>query len=199
MTDFELKDFCDEIHKHDEPVVIIPELFFETAEVEEALSIVKEFGGKKFIRLPEKEIVFFEWLKDAEKEVWLDLWDDDDLAPYIVSINLFPELIYKQNRGFPICDLVSCDNYFFAIEFMQDEESNIVLEAARTRLLNHEPLTYAQKLALEISIWPIDIWHFAYKYRISVSEAKKAVQELVDDFALVHLTSAEHIAKTLQL
>ncbi|MEI6088879.1 MAG: hypothetical protein WCR42_00350 [bacterium] len=197
MTDLEIKDFCDEIYKHDEPVVVIPEFFYENAEFEQALSVVEEFSGRKFIRLPEKDIEFFEWLKTADEEVWKDLWEGDELPPYIVSINLLPELIYKQNRGFPICDLVSCDNYYFAVEFMQDEESNIVLEAARTRLLNHEPLTYAQKLALEISIWPIDIWRFAYKYRISVSEAKNAVQELVDDFALVHLKSAEHIAKAL--
>ncbi len=199
MTDIELKDFCDEIKKHDEPVVLVPEFFFENAEFEQARILVDEFGGRKFIRLPEKDIAFFDWLKTADETVWNDLWESDDLPPYIVSITLLPELIYKQNRGFPICDLVSCDNYFFAMDFMKDEESNIVLEAAQSRLLNHETLTYAQKLALEISIWPIDIWHFAYKYRISVSEAKKAVQELVDDFALVHLKSAEHLALALNI
>lgn len=199
MNKTDLIEFCEEIRKHPNEVIILPEYFFENAGDEETKILIDEFGGKRFMRLPEKEIAFFEWLKINDLAVWNDLWIEDDLPEYIVSINLLPELIYSSERGFPICDLVKCDNYFFSYEFMQDEESKIVLEAARSRLLAKQPLTLAQKLALEISISPIDIWHFAFKYKVSIEDAKKAVQELVDDFALVHLKDSENLALALSL
>jgi len=54
-------------------------------------------------------------------------------------------------------------------------------------------------LALEISVSPIDIWHFAYKHKVPLRDAKAAVAQLVDDHALVHITDAEHLARFINV
>jgi hypothetical protein len=54
-------------------------------------------------------------------------------------------------------------------------------------------------LALEISMGAIDIWHFAYKHKIDLTQAKKAVSDMVDDGVLVHLTESEHLIPFLHL
>lgn len=198
MTDSEIKSWCNE--KQNAPQVIeIPEMMFEELDSRQAEMVISELGGKKMIKLPEREIIFFEHLKQEEPAVWRDLWEDELFEPYLVSINMLPYLIAENENGFPICDLENNPNYFFALEFMQDEESRIVLDAAKNRLLDKQEVSLPHKLALEISQAPIDIWHFAYKYGVSVDKAKQAVQELVDDFALVHLKDADHIAKAKEM
>jgi len=153
--------------------------------------IVKQFGGKRMIKLPLTEVNFFEWLKINDTNVWNDIWEDcssDEL--YTVSIIFLP---YILDKGFLICDLMKNDNYYFHIDNMVDAESKIIIDAARNRLKNNQKLTIAQLFVLEISIAPIDIWHFAYKYKINLNEVKKAVSELVEDDALVHLKEAEYL------
>jgi len=177
----------------------IPEDILLILEVEHIKAILKEFSGHQMIKLPRKEILFFEWLKENDIKIWNDLWNS--VAPnekYLVSINLLPLLLDQEGRGFPICDLLENDNYYFTEKQMVDEESKIIIETARELFRQNKQLTIAQLLALEISFAPIDIWHFSYKYKINLEEAKKAVEILVSDNALVHLKSAEHLAHFIE-
>jgi len=197
MKEVSLEEWCAYQLKQD-TIIEIPEEMFKLLDNDQVNYIVDILGGKKLITLPKAEIEFFEWLKVNDPNVWNDIWVDEIYDPYIVSINMLPDLVGIDNdRGFPICDLVNCDNYYFSLDFMQDEESKIVIDSAQERLLDKEKLTTAQKLALEIYLAPIDIWHFAYKYRISLDEAKAAVIELVEDDALVHLKEYEFLHMAL--
>ncbi len=198
MDDKIIQEWCMEQFSTPE-LIEIPEEFFKTLTKEQAEQIVLTLGGRKLIKLPQREIDFFEWVKVNDNDVWEDLWNDGLYEPYIVSINILPYLIDEHENGFPICDLENVTNYFFSLSFMQDEESNVIIEAARNRLLDKQELSTAHRLALEVSLAPIDIWHFAYKYKITLDEAKSAVKELVDDYALVHLKDAEHIAMAMQI
>jgi hypothetical protein len=110
-----------------------------------------------------------------------------------VGMSFLPVLINKM-RGYPICDLLDNDNYYFTSAHIVDKESEILLESARTRFMNNEDLTTAQLLILQISVSPTDIWHFAYNFNIDINEAKKAVEDLVQDNALVHLKEVEYLA-----
>jgi len=155
--------------------------------------ILNEFSGKCMLRLPEEEIIFFEWLKENDFAVWNDIWNDEISETYLVSIDLLPVIMNLDGRGFPICDLQTVDNYYFSINNMVDKESKILIEASQELFKNNKSLTPAQMLALEISLEPIDIWHFAYKHKIKLEVAKEAVNLLVADNALVHLKEAEYI------
>lgn len=193
MTDKELIEYCEQGIKTDNYISFEDEVFQEITE-EQAALVASIFSKDTFMLLPDYEIKFFEWLKAADFEVWNDLWNDEAIPPYLVGAYFLPKLIKKDGRGFPICDLTEIDNYYFTMAQMPDEESKVVVETAKTRFMNKEKLTAAHLLALEISMDPIDIWHFAYKHNISLKIAKNAVAELVDDKVLVHLTKAEHLA-----
>ena len=157
--------------------------------------IVNKFASKLMIKLPIAEINFFEWLKTNDLDVWNDMWDDSifENELYIVSITFLPHILDDSGRGFPICDLRNNDNYYFHINNMVDEESKIIIDSAKELFKRMQKITVAQLLAIEISIAPIDVWHFAYKHKIKLDDAKKAVQELVEDEALVHITQAEYL------
>lgn len=195
MTSSEIISICYDSIKKNQYIHIPDELLF-SLENEHIDAIINEFSGHQMIKLPTPEIDFFEWLKTIDLDVWNDLWLDEEspFEKYLISIDLLPLLLSKDGRGFPICDLINNDNYYFTEHQMVDEESKIVIETARELFRQNKNLTIAQLLALEISINPIDIWHFAYKHKIELNDAKKAVEVLVADNALVHLTKAEHIA-----
>lgn len=198
MDEIQLKEWC--LQQMDtEEIIKVPEEIFASITHEQAEQVAITLSGKKMVYLPQKEIVFFEWLKEKDPAVWEDLWGDDLYPPYVVSASLLPYLIEEDSNGFPICDLEKNTNYFFSLKFMQDEEAQVIIEAARNRLLAKMPLELSHRLALEVSLAPIDIWHFAYKYDIEIEDAKKAVDELVDDYALVHLKDAEHISLAMQI
>lgn len=166
---------------------------FHSLNLEQAKFLADKYGSTHLIRLPQREIKFFEWLYENDLNIWKDLWDNSEEQPYIVGFSFLPLLLDKM-RGYPICDLLDNDNYYFTSSHIVDKESEILLESVKTRFLNNEELTTAQLLILQISISPTDIWHFAYNYHIDLNEAKKAVDELVQDNALVHLKEAEHLA-----
>ena len=144
------------------------------------------------MKLPQEEIVFFEWLKDKDKKVWDDLWKSEE-EEYIIALNFLPYLI-EHSRGFPICDLLENDNYYFLPKHMVDKESEIMIDSVQKRYRERKTLTVEQTLVLEISVTPIDIWHFCYRYNIEIDRAKQAVSNLVDDGILVHLKETEHLA-----
>jgi hypothetical protein len=95
--------------------------------------------------------------------------------------------------------LQSTDNYYFCPEHLVDEESKIIVDVAQKLLLKNKKLTIPQLLALEISINPIDIWHFAYRHKKTLTQAKDAVDELVEDGALIHLREFEHLVPFIRL
>lgn len=163
-----------------------------------ATAIASEFGHSHTVLLPEKELRFFEHLRAADEAVWRDLWADSGETLYRVGAAYMP-LLVEPRRGFPICDLVNCDNYYFTKEHLIGEESMVMLETARNLFHARKQLSLAQWLVLEISTDPLDIWRFAYLFNISVQDAKNVVARLVEDNAIIHLTESEHLAPFVRL
>lgn len=199
MSNFDINEIIEEIKENNEQngrsaYVQLPEEFFQHGTEEQAEKLAQIFKSNTLIKLPQKEVKFFEWLKINDNKVWKDLWgEDDDEVVYLVGISFIKRLLYRQGRGYPICDLLNCDNYYFTEHHIQDEESKVHVEAATERFRNKKDLSIEQLLALEISIGSIDIWHFAYKHSIELDRAKEAVDILVKDDALVHLKDSEHL------
>lgn len=174
----------------------LEEQIFEKLSVEDAKYIDEATSKKLLFKLPEKEIKFFEWLKENDPLVWNDLWKNDDISelPYLVSTIFLPVIIENADRGFPICDLRTVDNYFFSIDHMVDEESKVFFDVAKAKLKDRARMTTTELLSLEISLGDIDVWHFAYKFSLPINQCKEAVHQLSRDNALVHLKEAEYIA-----
>ncbi len=174
-------------------VFYVPEDIYSALTPEIAQELSEKYGKDHMVNLPQREIFFFEWLKNEDYDVWADLWDNQMDEPYLVGMSFLPALVDK-SAGFLICDLVANDNYYFTPAHIVEKESSFLLDSIKTRFLNKQSLTPAQLLLLQISYGPLDIWHFAYKSKISLSNAKNAVQILVDDNVLVHLKDAEHLS-----
>lgn len=169
---------------------------FSKFSIENAQYIDENTGNRFLFKLPNSEIQFFDWLKEVDPLVWNDLWKSDDLneSPYFVSTVFLSWIIENKDRGFPICDLRTVDNYYFSIDHMVDEESKVFMDVSKAKLENRTRMTTTELLSLEISLAPIDIWHFAYKFKLDLNQCKEAVHSLSKDNALVHLREAEHIA-----
>ena len=156
-------------------------------------TLLEEFGARTLLRLPPRERAFMEWLRSEDPEVYADLWSDDDLH---VSMYFLPAL-KNHERGYVICELETCDNYFFVnLHIKQEAKASLpgILERARKGM----QLSTGEVLLFEILKDPIDIWHFCYKYGVPVAKAKATVAELVRHDWLVHLTSREDLAKYIE-
>jgi len=176
--------------------IIFSEEQFRLMDPEQVAELQHTFGEHYLMRLPEHEIKFFEWLKIADENVWKDLWAEANDPPYFVSLAFLNGFTGPNSGGaFTICELRSVDNYYFAPSLFFEKESADYLSAVKERFINRQSLSPAQALALEASIAPIDIWHFAYKYGFDVRLAKNAVRELVDDRILLHVTNADHLTQ----
>lgn len=171
---------------------------YKCIDADAAGAIAREFGNSATVLIPEKELRFFEHLRSADEAVWHDLWADSGETVYRVGAAYMPLLI-EPRRGFPICDLVSCDNYYFTKEHLIGEESMVMLETARNQFHARKPLSLAQWLVLEVSTDPIDIWRFAYLFNISVQVGKNVVSRLVEDNAIIHLTDSGHLAPFVRI
>lgn len=178
-------------------LINIPQEIFSQISPEIAIELVRRYSQDTLLYLPESEVQFFEWLKENDYPVWEDLWGGVSEDPYVVSISFLPLLI-KKYGGFPICDLINNDNYYFTKEMIIKKTTHLLLETLKEKYLNREKLTVAQALLLEISVSPIDIWHFAYYHKIPIQEAKMAVEELKEDNLIIHLKTAEELAKFVQ-
>jgi hypothetical protein len=197
MTKSDIYKWCKE-QVEEIGFIDFPDELFEEITAELAEFISRKFASTTMMMLPNKEIRFFEWLKIHDIDIWNDLWDNPNEEPYKVGLSFLPLLTNKYGRGFPICDLVNNDNYYFCMALMPDKESTIMLESSKERFREKKDLTVAQLLTLEISTGPIDIWHFAYRHRINLQEAKDAVLQLVDDNVLVHFKEAEYLANFIE-
>lgn len=193
MKDKEILDFCVR-SLNEKDYIHLPEQIFENCDKSQAEKVADEFGANALMRLPEKDIRFFEWLKENDRKIWEDLWGEDEENLYLVGASFMPLFVEGDGRGFPICDLLENDNFYFTIDCMVDEESKVTIETARNRFLAKKPVSCAQLLALEISTAPIDVWRFSYKHDIDLDEAKRAVEILVEDGALVHLKNVEYLS-----
>lgn len=182
-----------EINENGLTVFELEESVYAALSPEEAFHIAETMHSNTLIRLPKSEILFFEWVKENDPKVWSDLWESDQEDPYLVGIAFLPALIDK-NKGYLICDLISTDNYYFTHAHILDKESDLMLDSVKKRLLSGQSLTVAQLLLLNISMYPTDIWHFAYRNKIALTDAKNAVNTLVEDNLIVHLKDAEHLS-----
>lgn len=192
MTDKEVISWC-ESHLTENDYLSFPEDMLDNLDDGNIKAIVDSFGGKYLMRMPQSEVDFFEWLKINDEMVWKDLWEAEE-EPYLVAVNFLPLLLSKI-RGFPICDLLENDNYFFTDEHLVTEEAKLLRETVRQMYMDHKQLSVEQALVLEISIEPIDIWRYAYRYNLTVERAKKAVQNLAEDKMLLHIKDAEQLSE----
>ncbi len=176
--------------------ITFPNDILDILDKETAQAIVENYAHNTFMKLPDKEIKFFEWLKENDKEIWDDLWDSED-EEYIIGVGLLPLLIEK-TRGFPICDLETTDNYFFTEHHMIEKEAKMFIETVQQMFMDKKPLTVEQTLVLEISAAPIDIWRFAYRYNLDVDRAKQAVKNLSDERLLIHMKKPEQLANFVE-
>jgi hypothetical protein len=152
------------------------------------------FGAHTLMKIPEREMHFFDWLKAEDAPVWDELWEDD--ADMCVSL-AFLENFRMGANGFLICDLEDTDNYFFTVRHIKPDGvaglSKIIDKAAKGR-----QLSISEALLFEISVAPIDVWHFCYKHRVPLSRGKAAVADLDSHQWLVHLTKSEDLVKYLE-
>ena len=192
MTKKEILDWCSNNITAMSPVQF-PDELFSSLDTETAVEIAKHFSARSFMILPESERQFFDWLQVQDEAVWNDLWTNTEEQPYVVSLAFLPAFL-DPSRGFPICDLESIDNYFFVPAMLHTAESKDFVEAVRDRFLAKQKLTVEQLLALESSLAPIDIWHFAWHHGIELQRAKEAVASLVEDNILFHLKKADELA-----
>ena len=157
--------------------------------------IEKAFKGYGLLKLPPKEIAFFEWLKENDENVWDDLWEIDD-EPYNVSIEFLHHFINDEN-GFPICDLGNEDNYWFSVKHIKPKGKQN-FESINMKLKNRQKLTIEELLLYEIVQSSIDIWHFCFRYKIDLNKAKGLVAELHKNDILVHLTDRDDLIKYIE-
>lgn len=183
--------------ERDKPLTV-PEAIFEALTPDLAREIAERYGRYGLIRLPAYEQHFFEWLRRRDPAVWNDLWDDQQ-EPYIVSLS-FLEALLDRRRGFPICDLVGTDNYYFLPAMLEwTQEARDYVTAVRVRFESGQPLSTEQLLVIELLLGgAIDIWHFSYHHNIELEDAKQGVRILVEDKVLPHLRSAEQLAPFLR-
>ncbi len=155
-------------------------------------ALKKFFQGYALMKLPDIEIAFFEWLKLNDRQVWDDLWDEAE-KPYLVSIDLLEHFIHSGN-GFPICDLVTANNYWFSLRMIKPKGAEL-FPTIEKKLDENQKLTFEEALLIEITQGSIDLWHFCYRYRISLSYAKKKIEEMQREDILVHLSQREDLVK----
>jgi hypothetical protein len=153
------------------------------------------YGSRVLMRLPDQEVAFFVWMRQEDPASWTDLWGGEE-EPYLVSLAHLEDLVGEsRTRGFMIRDLIGVDNFFFSPNLLIEKESDAFIGAVRERFSANQSLTPAQLLALEASLGPIDIWHFAYRHQIPLDTAKRAVAQLVDDRILLHVPRADHLVQ----
>ncbi len=163
---------------------------------EERIRVQNHFKGRALMRLPEKEVAFFAWLKKEDPEVWNDLWPAQEEA-YVVSLT-FLEQLGPEGNGFPICDLRVPDNYFFTERHIKIPDGVEALKEIIQKITRHETISVGEALMYEAYCSPIDIWHFSYRHHVPLAAAKQAVARLVEEGLLVHLTNSDDLVDYIE-
>lgn len=164
---------------------------------DDADAIMAHFDGQALMRLPSWEVEFFEWVKKEDPAAWEDLWAAEP-EPYIVTIAFLPAFL-ETGHGFPICDLVVQDNFYFHRDFVVKPEGTDLVGIIVEKIGRGEKVTANEAFLLEIMQHPIDIWRFAYKYNLSLQDSKFMALEYVDDEVLLHLKDANELGEYVEL
>ena len=177
-----------------EPVLDIASEDLYTLSESQAEQVMRHFAHRALMKLPQHEIEFFEWLKKEDNTVWRDLWEEAP-ALYVVSVHFLKLLL--PGGGFPICDLIATDNFWFTQHHIKPD-GIALLQDVMEKLRRHETLSVSEGLLCEAYFSGIDVWHFAYKYHIPLYRAKQAVQQLVEDDMLTHLTNRDDLVDSME-
>lgn len=161
-----------------------------------AKKIEEHFHGHGMMELPDDEVLFFEWLKQNDRPIWDDLWKNED-QPYRISIDFLHHFI-KHHNGFPICDLVHVDNYWFTGRHIKPNGME-KMETIGQKVKNGETLSFAEAFLVEIFRGSSDLWHFCYRYKVQVEVAKKRIDDMQYDDLIVHLTNRDDLVKYLDV
>ncbi|MBN1406288.1 MAG: hypothetical protein JW956_00780 [Calditrichaceae bacterium] len=164
--------------------------------LDQAQAIVDEFHGYALLKMPKSEIDFFNWLKVNDRDIWNDIWQDEDDI-YLVSIDFLLHFM-EGGLGFPICDLVDQPNYWFNARLIKPKGME-ELESIIEKLEKGNKISVSEALLLEISTRPTDIWHFCYHHNLQVERLKEVVDDLVYKGFLVHLTDREDLLKYIDI
>lgn len=148
--------------------------------MEQAQELVALYGSTTLIPLPEREKQFFNWLRNNDLPVWKDLWGETEEGSYYVSLSHLTSFLPKQ-RGFPICDLMENDNYFFTPEDITPEDGKIYVDSALDIITEQGQLAMDQAFMVEVWRAAIDQWRFAWMYRLPLTEVKKMVHWLITE------------------
>jgi len=162
----------------------------------DAQELEKHFHGRAMMELPAEEIEFFKWLKENDPPVWDDLWKDED-EPYRVSLAFLHHFIQHGN-GFPICDLIKADNFWFHGRHIKPKALEKMNEIQQ-KLDEKRSLSFEEGILIEITRGSIDLWHFCYRHKLPISVAKKKIEIMHRDDLLVHLKDREDLVKYLDV
>ncbi len=163
---------------------------------DEAQHFIRTMERNILMRLPEDEIAFFEWLKENDPLIWDDIWDGEEDI-YNVSLDLLSQFVGNKN-GFPICDLIEQPNYWFVVEHIKPKGMEQV-DAIFEKLEKGQALVGMELFLIEITQAPIDIWHFSYKYDLSIKAVKAMIDEMVYNGWITHLKSREDLVKYVDI
>ena len=162
----------------------------------DAQALEKHFHGRALMELPAEEIDFFKWLKINDPPVWDDLWKNGE-EPYRVSLDFLHHFIENGN-GFPICDLIDVDNYWFHSRHIKPKALE-KMEEIRQKLDSHASLSFEEGILIEITRGSIDLWHLCYRYKLPITVAKKKIEIMHREDLLVHLSDREDLVKYLDV
>ncbi len=158
--------------------------------------IVEYFRGYTMMRLPDSEIAFFEWLRQNDPAVWDDLWSEEE-DRYLVSVDFLYQFTGRSN-GFPICDLIDEPNFWFSDRHIKPKGAE-KMEQVILKLQNQRPLDKDELFLYELTVAPIDIWHFCYRHNLAIDEMKEEIEAMVSKGWIVHLTDREDLARYVEI
>jgi hypothetical protein len=162
----------------------------------DAQVIEAHFHGRAMMSLPPEEIEFFKWLHDNDPAVWDDLWKNEE-EPYRVSLDFLHHFI-KNGNGFPICDLIDVDNYWFHSRHLKPKALE-KMDEIQQKLDDKKSLSFEEGILIEIARGSLDLWHFCYRYNLPVAVAKRKIEDMHKEDLLVHLKDREDLVKYLDV
>ena len=162
----------------------------------DAQAIEKHFHGRAMMELPSEEIDFFVWLKENDPLVWDDLWKNEE-EPYRVSLAFLHHFIGNGN-GFPICDLIDVDNYWFHSQHIKPKALE-KMDEIQQKLDSKRSLSFEEGILIEIARGSLDLWHFCYRYKLPLVVAKKKIETMHREDLLVHLNDRDDLVKYLDI
>ena len=163
---------------------------------DEAQHFIRAMQRNILMKLPDNEIAFFEWLKENDPLIWQDIWEGEEDI-YNVSLDLLSQFIRNKN-GFPICDLIDQPNYWFVVEHIKPKGME-KMEAIFDKIESGEKLGSMELFLVEITQAPMDIWHFSYKYGISIKSVKAMIEEMEYKGWIIHLKNREDLVKYVEI